>query len=206
MSTRKLTFSWSLAISTLCALALIVVLRKHQPSYEEKVAPISVQGRMGEPVQGRNFSVTARKLRLAQAYRIDGKNTDDPSRVVRADGIWLSVLVEAAALQQPGFISAQLRTRDGRTYTASESDRPALKGVNLSETQLLVGFPATGAFFFDVPPDVLEGATLLFHWGLNAPQSLDSLVEIDPGLDKATVAQLKEKAVPDLDMRTRTDR
>jgi len=202
---RHLPIRWTLVTATLCALALIVLLRKHQPSYEEKVAPLTVAGTIGAPVTARNFEVTVKRLKLARAYRIDGRYSGDPSQVVRADGIWLSALLEATATREPGFLSAQLRTRDGRLYAASGGDRPKLDGVNLGETSLATGIPASGAYFFDVPEAGLEGASLQFYWGLGAPSGLDHLLDIDLGLDARALAELRDQAVPELDMRTRTD-
>lgn len=204
-SARHLTVRWRLVVATLCALALIVVLRKQQPSYDEKVAPLMVAGVIGAPAKARNFQVTVKRLKLARAYRVDGRYSGDPSQVVRADGIWLSALIEATASREPGFLSAQLRTRDGRIYSASGGDRPKLAGVNLAETSLATGVAATGAYFFDVPEQALENATLQFYWGLGAPAGMDHLLDIDPGLGAGALANLRRKAVPELDMRTRTD-
>ena len=202
---RHLPVRWTLVLATLCALALIVFLRKHQPSYEEKVAPLTVAGVIGTPARARNFEVTVKRLKLARAYRVDGRYLDDPSRVVRADGIWLSALLEATATREPGFLSAQLRTRRGRLYSSSGGDRPRLPGVNLATTSLATGIPASGAYFFDVPEAALEGASLQFYWGLGAPGNLDHLVDIDLQLDAAALAELRGKTVPELDMRMRTD-
>ncbi|RYZ72390.1 MAG: hypothetical protein EOP91_08265 [Lysobacteraceae bacterium] len=205
LAKTRMPIRWSLVAATLAALALIVVLRKNQPSYEEKVAPLTVAGAIGAPVTARNFEVTVKRVKLARAYRIDGRYSNDPSQVVRADGVWLSALIEATATREAGFLSAQLRTRDGRLYAASGGDRPRLDGVNLAETSLATGIAASGAYFFDVPEARLEGATLQFYWGLGAPPGLDHLLDIDLGLDARALAELREQAVPELDMRTRTD-
>lgn len=202
---RHLPIRWTLVLATICALGLIVFLRKHQPSYEEKVAPLKVSGALGAPARARNFEVTVKRLKLARAYRVDGRYSGDPSRVVRADGIWLSALLEATATQAPGFLGAQLRTRDGRLYAASGGDRPKLDGVNLAGTSLVTGITASGAYFFDVPEARLEGATLQFYWGLGAPGAQDHLLDIDLGLDAARLQELRSKTVVELDLRTRTD-
>jgi len=203
---RPLSVRWGLILATICALGLIVFLRRHQPSYEEKVAPLRVTGTINAPAKARNFEVKVKRLKLARAYRIDGRYDGDPSRVVRADGIWLSALLEVTATGEPGFVSAQLRTRDGRLYAASGPDRPKLDGVNLAGTSLATGITASGAYFFDVPEDRLEDATLQFYWGLGAPGSMDHLLDIDLGLEVKALAELRDEAVPELDMRTRMDR
>lgn len=202
---RGVPVRWSLVLATLAALAVIVVLRSHQPTYDDKVAPILAPGVIGQRAQARNFAVTVKKLKLAGAYRVDGA-FDAPSRVVRADGTWLSALLEVEALRDPGYVSAQLRTRDGRVYSASGRERPRIEGVNLAETQLVPGLPASGAYFFDVPAAQLEGATLQFYWGTLAPNAMDHLLDIDLQLDAQRLRALRTATVPELDMRTRMDR
>lgn len=200
--TRHLPIHWGLVAATLLSLALIVALRKHQPSFDEKTAPMQVSGTTGQPVKARNFSVKVNKVKLARAYLVDGRSAGEPGREVRADGIWLSALADVEASQSNGFISAQLRTRDGRLYRAAPSERPDLKGFNLADTYLVAGLPATGAYFFDVPAKRLEGASLQFYAGNGAPAQLDHLVDVDLGLDATKVKTMLAEAAPMLDLRT----
>jgi len=67
---------------------------------------------------------------------------------------------------------------------------------------LVTGLPANGAYFFDVPVDALEGATLQFYSGNGAPAQLDHLADVDLGLDAAQVESLLEQAPPVLDLRS----
>ena len=198
----RLTVRLGLLVATVLALALVVTLRREQPSFEQKTAPMLLHAAAGEPVEARGFSVRVGKVKLAHAYRIDGEPRGGPGRDVRADGIWLSALVEIERLQSNGYVGAQLRTRDGRRYRAAPNERPDLAGFNLTDTTLVAGLPASGAYFFDVPADGLEGATLQFHDGNGAPAQLDHLVDVDVGLDAATVASLLAEADPMLDLRT----
>ncbi len=199
---RHLPVHWGLVAATVLSLALIVVLRKHQPSFDEKTAPMQVRGSTGRPIAARNFSVKVNKVKLARAYLVDGRGSGDRGREVKADGIWLSALADVEALQANGFVSAQLRTRDGRRYRAAPNERPDLKGFNLTDTYLVAGLPANGAYFFDVPADGLEGAALQFYAGNMAPAQLDHLVDIDLGLDAKKVSALIAEASPMLDLRT----
>lgn len=203
---RHLPVRWPLVAATLAALVLIVLLRSHQPSYDDKVAPILVHGTVGQRAVARNFAVTVKKLKLAGAYRVDGRMEGDPSRVVAADGTWLSALLEVEALGDPGYVSAQLRTRDGRVYAGAARARPDIEGVNLAQTLLVPGLPASGAYFFDVPAAALEGATLQFYWGALAPGGMDHLLDIDLGLDAERLRALRAAGIGELDMRTRMDR
>ena len=163
---------------------------------------MQVNGAIDQQVKARNFSVKVKKVKLAHAYLIDGRSSDEPGREVHADGIWVSALADVEALQANGFISAQLRTRDGRVYRAASNERPRLKDFNLNETYLVAGLPASGAYFFDVPLKGLEGATLQFYSGALAPPQLDHLVDIDVGLDAKKVKALLAEASPMLDLRT----
>ena len=199
---RALPVHWGLVFATVASLAAIVALRSQQPSFDQKTAPMPVAGTAGTRVEARNFNVKVNKVKLARAYLVDGRSRDAPPREVVADGIWVSALVDVEASRENGFVSAQLRARDGRTYRAAPNERPDLKGFNLSETYLVAGLPASGAYFFDVPPDALEGARLQFYSGTLAPAQLDHLADVDLGLDAAKVETMRADAAPMIDLRS----
>jgi hypothetical protein len=200
---RRRPVRWSLVIATLAVLAAIVLLRKAEPGYERKIAPIPVHGRTGVSVAARNFAVTVKRVKLARGYRVAPGLFETAPRTLKPDGIWMSALMEVEALSAPGTVNAQLRTRDGLVYVASGPDRPDVDEFNLSQKQLATALPATGAYFFDVPPDRLEGARLQFHWGAigGYPEGLDHLVDIDLGLDAAAIRRLRAEAQPVIDLR-----
>lgn len=199
---RAMPVHWGLVVATAASLAAIVALRSQQPSFDQKTAPMPVAGTAGAPVQARNFNVKVNKVKLARAYLVDGRSRDAAPREVVADGIWVSALVDVEASLENGFVGAQLRTRDGRTYRAAPNERPDLKGFNLSETYLVAGLPASGAYFFDVPPDALKGARLQFYSGSVAPAQLDHLADVDLGLDAAKVDAMRADAAPMIDLRS----
>ena len=198
----RLTVRLGLLVATVLALALVVTLRREQPSFEQKTAPMLLHAAAGEPVEARGFSVRVGKVKLAHAYRIDDEPRGGPGREVRADGSWMSALVEVERLQSNGYVGAQLRTRDGRRYRAAPKARPDLKGFNLTDTYLVAGLPANGGYFFDVPATALEGASLQFFAGKASPAQLDHLVDVDLGLDAADVQAMLAEASPMLDLRT----
>lgn len=202
-TTRRLQLRWPLVLATIAVLVAIVALRKAEPSYDEKIAPILVPGRSGDRVVARNFAVTVQRVKLARAYQVAPALFQTAPRTVRPDGIWMSALMEVEALSEPGVVRAQLRTRDGLVYVASDSDRPDVKQFNLSQKQLVAALPATGAYFFDVPADRLEGAHLQFHWGgvSGHPEGMDDLVDVDLGLDAAATRKLLAEAKPVIDLR-----
>lgn len=190
-----------LLVAAVLVLAAVVWLRRAEPDYDAKVAPIVLPGAVGQRVQARNFAVEVKKAKLAHAYLTKAGLFDAAPRTVASDGIWMSLLVEAEPLDEPGFISAQLRTRDGLIYRASDHGRPELGGSNFNGQELLTGLRGTGAYFFDVPPDRLEGAHAQFYWGNVTPGQMDHLIDIDLGLDAAATRKLLAGAPPTLDLR-----
>ncbi len=198
--TRAMPVRWSLVVATVLVLAAIVGLRKSEPGFDDKLAPFVLEGGLQQRVEARHFAVTAKRIKLARAYlTAPPLFSDAPVRVV-ADGVWLSVLVDVEPLREPGFVSAWLRTRDGREFAAAPGDRPQVRGLNFGSQQLATGLVGSGAYFFDVPPDALEGATLRFFWGLSQPPDMDHVIDIDLGLDANAAAKLRAGTQPEIDL------
>lgn len=199
---RRLPVRWSLLIATPLVLAAIVFLQRAEPDYEARIAPIPVHGRVGERVQARSFTVLLKRTKLAGAYKVKPGALDDAPRVMRPHGIWMSALVEVEALSEPGVVNARVRTRDGLLYQASPATRPDIGGMALESQGIAPGLTVTGAYFFDLPRDRLEGAHMEFYWGGigRIPTGLDHVVDIDLGLDAATVRKLMDEAPPVLDL------
>lgn len=197
MSARRLR---AIALALL-ALAAIVALRKAEPSYTEKLAPIVLHGSAElERIQARNFSVDVRGFKAAHAYLVAGPFHDPQPRRVSTSGVWLSVVAEVEALQTPGMVEAFVRTRDGWKYRASR-DRPK-HAINLGTRILAPALPEHGAWFVELPPDALEGAHLEVFWGASgSPGRVDHLVDIDLGIDAARAKALLAEAPPLVDLR-----
>ena len=191
---------WRDAVLVLVALALIVVLREAEPSYDEKLAPIVVHGSAKlERVEARNFAVDVRGFKLARAYLVAGPYHDPKPKRVSTSGVWLSLVAEVEALQTPGYVSAFVRTRDGLKYRAG--DRPR-HPINLGGRSLAPALPEHGAWFVELPPDALEGAHLEVLWGASgSPGRVDHLVDIDLGIDAERARALLAEAPPLLDLR-----
>ncbi|UHQ23270.1 hypothetical protein LVB77_00720 [Lysobacter sp. 5GHs7-4] len=190
---------WRDALWIVLALIAVVALRKGQSDYEQRDAP-QLQSAPAARAVGRNFAVEVGRRKVAHAYLLKGDYGQE-DRTLRSPGVWLSVLAKVEALQRPGYLTAQLRTRDGVVYVASSKERPNLRGFNLSERELAPGLPEEGAWFFELPPEQIEGAHLQLYWGLTLPAGGDSLVDVDLGLDKATARKLLADAKPVLDLR-----
>lgn len=203
MSTRKhLPIHWSLLIATPVVLAAIVFLRKAEPDYETRIAPIPVAGSVGKSIQTRSFAVLVKRVKLAGAYKLAPAPMETEPRTVRPHGIWMSALVEVEGMNEPVSINARLRTRDGLLYKASPFTRPDIGGMGLEARRIAPGFKVPGAFFFDVPRDRLEGAHLEFYSGAigGIPTALDHVVDVDLGLDAAAVEKMLAEAPPVLDL------
>lgn len=192
---------WATAALIALALVAIVALRKSEPGYAEKVAPVRVPGVRDQRVAGRNFAVKIGNVKVAHAYLTQSAFSSSEPATVRSSGVWLSVLAEVEALQKPGYVSAQLRTRDGLIYPAAGDSRPKVPGIQLTDRPLAVGLPEKGAYFFEVPPDRLEGLRLELFWGGLTPPNLDTLLDIDLGIDAARSKELLAKAPAELNLR-----
>lgn len=199
---RRLPVRWSLLVATPLVLAAIVFLRRAEPDYEARIAPIPVHGVVGKPIQARSFSVRVQRIKLAGAYKLAPGALDDAPRLVRPHGIWLSALVEVQGRNEPVSIMARLRTRDGLLYIASPSTRPEIGGMGLQARRIAPGLKVTGAYFFDVPRDRLEGAHLEFFAGGigGLPGGLDHVADVDLALDAPAVRKLLAQAQPVLDL------
>jgi hypothetical protein len=197
---RRRLWGWREWLLVLLALAMIVLLRKGQPDYDERVAPLPVHGRGLDRVEGRNFAIDVKGFRVAGAYLVEGDFRHPEPRQLKTPGVWLSVVATTEALQKTGIVSARLRTRDGLYYSAS-GDRPKIDGVNLAERFVAPGLPESGAYFFELPPDRLAGAHLESYWGSLTPGLMDSLVDVDLGIDAARARALLDEAEPVLDLR-----
>jgi len=196
----RLPIRWSLVVASLLVLAVIVWLRRSEPGFADKLAPFVLEGRMEQRVEARNFAVYVKRIKLAEAYLTEGAGFGGKPRRVAGDGIWMSALVEVEPLQEPGYVSAWLRTADGRDYVGAPQDRPKVRGVNLGEQELATGLLASGAYFFDVPADALQGAHLRFFWGMSKPGDMDHIIDIDLQLDPEAVHKLRTEAVPMIDL------
>jgi hypothetical protein len=200
MSTR-LHPPWRSVLWLLFGVVAIVLLRKAQLGYEDKLAPLPVQGALKQRVEARDLVVAVDGFRLARSYRLAGDGQDG-TQTLRTPGVWMSVALKAEVLRQPGPINARLRSRDGYYYQANGDDRPRVRGVNLSGVELAPGLPADGAFFFELPPEQVRGARLQVYRGPLTPGQMDSVVEIDLGTGAQTAEQLKTNTADEIDLRS----
>lgn len=192
---------WVDAAWIVLAVLVIAALSRSEPSFEEKLGSIAVPGVAGDRTVGRNFAVKTGDVKAARAYLIPSSRIGDADAVpLRTSGIWLSVEVETEALVEPGYISAQLRDGDGRIFPATDGSRFRLPDVNADDRLHSAGLPERGVYFFEVPPE-LSGLRLQVFWGALTPLMMDSLVDIDLGIDAARAQALLAEANLTVDLR-----
>lgn len=188
---------WNWALLVLAVLAAVVWLRRHEPSYSERVAPVRVAGEPGRRVEARNFAVEVDTARLTVAKTLRGPPATSLATepvLVRTPGVWLSVPARIEALREEGMVSAIVRSRDGLVYNSGGSDRPKAPRLNLDDRFVAPGLPEEGHYFFELPPDRLQGARILLYWGGLTPGSNDALVDIDLGIDAEQARALLQQA------------
>jgi hypothetical protein len=201
---RGIAASWPMLLVAAAVICAIVWLRRHEPSYTERVAPVHVPGVLGARIEARNFAVTVPEdgLYAARAIGAPPASVFSQARVqLRTPGVWLSVPARIEALREPGVVSAQLRSRDGLIYQSSGSDRPKLDALNLDTRMLAAGLPEHGRWFFELPADRLEGLRLQVYWGALTPQQNDALVDIDLHIDAERARDLRARAPALLELR-----
>ncbi len=194
---RRGIASWPLLLAAVVVVCAIVWLRRHEPSYAQRVAPVRVPGTLGARIEARNFAVTVPEAGLYAAHALGAPDASSFSgkRVrLRTPGIWLSVPAQVESLREPGMVSAQLRTRDGLVYQNSDSDRPKIDTLNLDSRFVAPGLTERGRWFFELPPDRLEGLRLQVYWGGLTPSQNDALVDIDLRIDAARARKLRAQA------------
>ena len=207
---RRFAFSM---MAVLLGASAVFWLRRHEPSYVERFAPIIVRGATGQHVPARGFSVAIpadAPLEAGRTLLTPGITGNAPPERQPSTGLWLSVPVRIEVTRDPDRVTAFLRDRDGREYTATakssaEPGRPFDHGgeagrmfeSNLAGLSLAPGFPASGRLYFEVPADQLEGLHARFHLGpVMTPN--DNLVDIDLGIDRGRANALRGAATPEL--------
>jgi hypothetical protein len=194
---------WRSVAWLLAGFVLLVVLVKAQLPYDGKIAPVLQHGTLRQRAVARNFAVTVHGYRLAQSYTVaNTQNFNGPAQLtLQTPGVWMSVRVIAEVLDEPGYVSARLLTRDGNYYAANGDSRPHLQGVNLGNMQLIPALPQDGAYFFELPPAQVPGAHIQFYRGLLTPPNMDSLLDVDLDTGRMTPQDVNTATVPNIDLR-----
>jgi hypothetical protein len=194
-------YDWRNLAWVAIGLALILLMRKSEPSYEDKLAPLPVHGQLKQRVVARNFAVNVHGFALAQSYQTAPDYKHDDGQILRTPGVFMSVGTDLEALQETGYISARLHTKNGAYYDANKDERPHARGINIEGDELQPGLTEHGWLFFELPPDQVPGAHVQFYWGIDdsLAQTNDSLIDID--LQTGTANEVAAKTKPMIDLR-----
>lgn len=211
-SRRWRHFAFNAVVLALAA-STMFWLRRHEPSYVERRAPIVVRGTSGEVVQARGLRVEIpadSALEAGHTLLTPGITSSAPPDEQPSNGMWLSVPVRIEVTLDSDRVRAFLRDRTGREYAATGKS-PAEPGrsfnhggeigrmfeSNIAGQSLAPGFPASGRLYFEVPTDSLEGLHVRFYLGLlDAPN--DNVIDINLGIDHDRAATLREATTPTL--------
>lgn len=168
------------------------------PPPEQRTAPLTFTGAVGEEVAADRFTVKVHKVVAAHSTDAEPRVTraGTMGRRVRTDGIFLVLDVSVTATRDAfrlGSPRPVLLTADGKRYALTDKVSETL---TLMSSWVQPGFWSRGALVFEVPPAALPGARLV----LSAPAG--ALVadtgrpeaEIDLGLSAESAADLVDRA------------
>ncbi|HEY9524061.1 MAG TPA: hypothetical protein VIR33_12540 [Thermopolyspora sp.] len=185
------------AVTALALLVLATWLYERLPTEEERQAPLTTEGRVGEQVGTTGFTVRVRKVRLARS--VAGRYPDLGDEPITTSGIFVIVYATVTSLEKPIQLDyAELRTADGLSYQATARLDLGIK----NEAALQALFPTPRVFAFEVPPAKLVGARLVTgHWYAPFIRVYVPEVSIDLGLTARTTPTLLAGAPHDYKVR-----
>lgn len=194
--TRAASVLW-----VLVAVATIGALVSLRMNYDSKLAPFVVAGRVGDPVAARAFIATVGAVELAAAMSAQNDAEEVTSKSLSSGGVWLVVHLRLDARREPiSLLTANLQSADGYQYAAVG---PRVEGLgNLPYSRKLLNLRTTqpglandGLLLFEVPRARLAGLHLQVSQAAGGAK-LDSLADIDLGIDAAKAADLLEHVAP----------
>jgi hypothetical protein len=153
---------WAIGTVLVAAAWGVAAITPAESAYE---SPFPLVVEIGEQGVGRNIAVTATDVH--RASRVTAGEWS-------ADGNWVVVDLDAAAVVSEFASSLSLATleADGRTFRASE--RPD----SLLSAGLSVGVPRSGGLAFELPADITDGSAIL-RLALDTDTRLDSVVVVE---------------------------
>ncbi|WEX74201.1 hypothetical protein PYH37_001590 [Sinorhizobium numidicum] len=150
-------------------------LQQSTPGYSEITSPVTIHGKAGTRVEGRDFAVGIANVHLARTVK-----TESFGRVrdYTTSGVW--VLIEGAAVanrQSLTLTSAEWLGSSGIRYAISERFS-TLPGYLITE-RLEPGLPKPVLLAFEVPQSELRGGTLLLARSDLMPLGEELRISID---------------------------
>lgn len=174
------------AVLVVVALSAMIWMDRHQPTLTANQAPFPTRGRIGAPVEGRDFALTVDQIALTRAVDIPPAYGNAPVQRRETDGVWVLVQARLDARQEPMTIPGgalgvpSLRSGDGTEYAFAGGRLPTVFPLLTSGRAAAPGIPARGLLLFELPAERLAGAVLVAS--TKVLPDLDSRVEIDLGL------------------------
>ena len=178
-------------VTVLVGVALVIIaglIRLAEPEERlEDVTRYAVHGGVGEPVQGKDFTLTVTRVKFARVVdpRPDDDDTkaDADDRPVKTNGIFVTVEYEMQGRHEAGSAGdASLKADGGSVYV------PINKAIRSQLNIPQPGFVESAALVFEANPDDLVGLTL---WAKKL-RGLTTLTEdyaIDLGVPDEAVAK-----------------
>ncbi|MEV4159862.1 hypothetical protein [Nonomuraea dietziae] len=171
------------AIAGLVLVAAAVAVQTLGLTPNDRGAPISTTGSLGEDVDTGRFTVRVDNVAAARAVETLS------AEPVATEQLFVVVTASATSAKEPLKLGQpRLITPDGVSYEATDKI-PATN--TLANPWVQPGFWVSGFFVFEVPASAVQGAKVAFGLPKSAlVEPFEPEVEVDLGLDEAKAAQL----------------
>jgi hypothetical protein len=166
------------AAALVLAVLALAVMQRTAPGYADITRPITVSGKLGERLSGRQFDIRVESVRLGRnlVYEAYGRR-----QTLTTNGVWALLEVSAeATTESVSIIAASWQAPNGARYAASK--RPSTYPGMLSLRRLEPGLPKRGFILFELPRDQLAGGTVLIARTEFAPLDTEFAFHMD-GID-----------------------
>ncbi|MFB9888459.1 hypothetical protein [Planobispora takensis] len=175
------------AVAGLALAAAAVALQAAAEKREDRGAPLTWTGGVGEEVASSRFTVKVKAVHGAKSIEI-AQLSGDPEKATTS-GIFVVVELAATSPRDPQrFGPPVLLSGDDKRYTATEKVKPSL---TITEPYIQPGWWVDGVAVFDVPASALEGARIVVGLPVEIiGEVYPPEVEIDLGLDEAAARRL----------------
>ncbi|GGO29248.1 hypothetical protein GCM10010116_58580 [Microbispora rosea subsp. aerata] len=177
------------------AAAAVYAQQNFAMSYEQRTSYLTYKGRIGETVETKRFTVKVLSVTAARA--VDTTDYSDKVSKVATGNLFLLVDVSATSAREPFKLSRLnppvLLTEDGRRYQPTDKVNDTL---TLFNKYIQPGFWSSGLLVFEVPPNAVADASLVFIPPVS-PLVSDNYApeaQIDLGLSRAAAARLIAQA------------
>ena len=154
-------------------IAAIFFVQRFIVANDALVEPVATAGAQGSVVSSRAFEAEVTGVDVTSEIEVTGSVLGDAEKVP-ANGVWVVVWARVTALEDTMHgVSAELRMADGVVY-----EERGWFWASLDRGTFSPAIPQRGAFVFEVPPDRLDGPTLVLTHRPGYEERLSSRVEV----------------------------